>query len=71
MLGRCVALLPQGSWTALLSCQGRGRGGGGGGLIPCFPKTFLTLSYKKCFVKLSLSQTFCIWLAANLIACWN
>ena len=30
------------------------------GIIPCIPKNSLTLSSKKCFLKLSMSQTFCV-----------
>ena len=43
-------------------------GMGGGWIIPCIPKNSLTLSSasKNCFLKLSVSQTFCIWLVANL-----
>ena len=63
VLAWCVALLAQGSWTAVLSCQGV--------IIPCIPKHSLTLNYKKCFFKLSVSQTFCIQLVANLISGCN
>ena len=49
------------------------RGGGGRGVILCIPKNSLTLSSKKCFLKLSVSQTFCIWniyvKAGHLILC--
>ena len=38
-----------------------GVGGGGvEGIIPCIPKNSLTLSSEKCFLKLSVSQTFCV-----------
>ena len=43
-------------------CHAGGWGGGGGmeGIIPCIPKNSPTLSSKKCFLKLSVSQTFCV-----------
>ena len=40
--------------------QGVVQGGGGVGIIPCIPKNSLALSSKKCFLKLSVSQTFCV-----------